>query len=75
VGEDYEMKIITASSKIVQSLGKTPLSILEEFLESPVQMLEALDNRCRGATTTEIILTLSEIHNKVFSEENDIVHS
>ena len=35
-------------------------------------MLEALDNRYRGATTTDIILSLSEIHNKVFSEENDM---
>jgi hypothetical protein len=72
VGEDYERKIITASNIIVQSLGRTPLSIVEEFLESPGQMLEALDNRYRGATTTDIILSLSEIHNKVFSEENDM---
>jgi hypothetical protein len=71
VGEDYERKIITASKIIVQSLGRTPLSIVEEFLESPGRMLEAQDNRYRGATTTDIILSLSEIHNKVFSEEND----
>jgi hypothetical protein len=51
--------------------GKRPLSIVEEYLESPAQMLEALDNRYRGATTTDIILSLSESH-KVFSEENDM---
>jgi gag-polypeptide of LTR copia-type len=72
VGEDYERNIITASNTIVQSLGRTPLSIVEEILESPGQMPEALDNRYRGATTTKIILSLSEIHNKVFSEENDM---
>jgi gag-polypeptide of LTR copia-type len=71
VGEDYERKIITASKIIVQSLGRTPLSIVEEFLESRGQMLEALDNRSRGATTTDIIFSLSEIH-KSFSEENDM---
>jgi hypothetical protein len=72
VGEDYERNIITASSIIVQLLGRTPLSIVEEFLEGPGQMLDALDNRYRGATTTDIILSLSEIRNKGFSEENDI---
>jgi gag-polypeptide of LTR copia-type len=71
VGEDYERKIITASNIIVQSLGRTSLSIVEEFLESPGQKLEALDNRYPGATTTDIFISLSEIHNKVFSEEND----
>jgi hypothetical protein len=45
MGEENERKIITASNIIVQSLGRTPLSIVEEFLESPVQMLETLDNR------------------------------
>jgi hypothetical protein len=64
VGEDYERKTITASNT-VQSLGRTLFSIVEEFLESPGQMLEALDNRYRGATTTDIILSLIEIHNKV----------
>jgi hypothetical protein len=63
VGEDYERKIIIVSNIIVQSLGRTPLPIVEEFLESPGQMLEALDNLYRGAT---FILSLSEIHNKVF---------
>jgi gag-polypeptide of LTR copia-type len=72
VGEDYDRKIITASNIIVQSLGKTPLSIVEEFLESPCQILEALDNRYRGAAKTDIILSLSEIHNKVFSEEKEM---
>jgi hypothetical protein len=48
------------------------LSIVEEYLESPAQMLDALDNRYRGATTTDIIVSLSEIQNKVFSEENDM---
>jgi gag-polypeptide of LTR copia-type len=71
-GEDYERKIITASNIIGQSLGITPLSIVEEFLESPAQMLDALDNRYRGATTTDVILSLSEIDNKAFSEENDM---
>jgi hypothetical protein len=71
MGEYYERNNITASTIIVQSLGRTPLSIVEEFLESPGQMLEALDSRYRGATTTDIIRSLSEIHNKVFSEEND----
>jgi hypothetical protein len=71
VGEDHERKIVTASNIIVQSLGRTPLSIVEEFLESPGQKPEALDTRYRGATTTDIILSLSKIH-KVFSEENDI---
>jgi gag-polypeptide of LTR copia-type len=69
MGEEYERKIITASSIIVQSLGRTPLSFVEEFLESPAQMLEALDNCYRGATTTDIILSLSEIQ-KAISEEN-----
>jgi gag-polypeptide of LTR copia-type len=72
VGEDYERNIITASNILVQSVGRTQLSIVEEFLESPGQMLEALDNRYRGATTTDIILSLIEIHDKVFSEENDM---
>jgi gag-polypeptide of LTR copia-type len=72
VGEYYERKIITASNTTVQWLGKTPLSIVEEFLESPGQMMEALDNGYRGATTTGIILSLSEIHSKIFSEENDM---
>jgi gag-polypeptide of LTR copia-type len=78
VGEDCERKIVTASNIIVQSLGRTPLSIVEEFLESPGQMLEALDNRYRGASTTDIILSLREIHNfccvtsRKNSEENDI---
>jgi gag-polypeptide of LTR copia-type len=72
MGEVYERKIITASNIIVQSLGRTPSSIVEEFLEGHAQMLEALDNRYRGATTTDIILSPSEIHNKVFSEENDM---
>jgi hypothetical protein len=72
VGDDYEGEIITASNIIVQSVGRTPLSIVEEFLESPGQMLEGLENRYRGATTTDNILSLSEIHNKVFSEENDM---
>jgi hypothetical protein len=58
MGEEYERKIITASNIIVQSLGRTPLSIVEEFLESPAQMLEALDNRYRGATTTDILFFL-----------------
>jgi hypothetical protein len=71
MGEDYERKIIIASNITVQSLGRTPLSIVEEFLKSHGQMLEALDNSYRGATTTDIILSLSEIH-KVFSEENDM---
>jgi hypothetical protein len=31
VGEDYERNIISASSIIVQLLGRTPLSIVEEF--------------------------------------------
>jgi hypothetical protein len=57
VGEDYERKIITVSNIILQSLGRTPLSIVEAFLESPAHMLEALDNRSRGATTTDIILS------------------
>jgi hypothetical protein len=70
VGEDYERKIITATNT-VQSLGRTPSSIVEEFLESLGQILEALDNRYRGANTTDIILSLSEIHNNDFSEEND----
>jgi gag-polypeptide of LTR copia-type len=35
-------------------------------------MLEALDNRYRGATMTDVVLSLSEIHNKVCSEENDL---
>jgi hypothetical protein len=47
------------------------LSIVEEFLESPAQMLEAPDSRYRGATKTDIILSLSEIH-KLFSEEYDM---
>jgi hypothetical protein len=68
VGEHYERNIIAASNIIVQMLGRTPLSIVEEFLESPGQMLDALDNRNRGATTTDNILSLIEIHNKVFSE-------
>jgi gag-polypeptide of LTR copia-type len=72
MGEEYDRKIITASNIIVQSLGRTQLSIVEEFLESPAQMLEALDNRYGGATTTDIVLSLSEIHNKVFSEEDDM---
>jgi hypothetical protein len=71
VGEDCERNIITASNIIVQSLGRTPLSIAEEFLESPGQMQDALDNCYRGATTTDIILSLNEIH-KVFWEENDM---
>jgi hypothetical protein len=57
MGEEYERKIITASNIIVQSLGRTPLSIVEAFLESPAHILEALDNRSRGATTTDIILS------------------
>jgi gag-polypeptide of LTR copia-type len=72
VGEDYERKIITASNIVIQSLERTPLSIVEEFLESPGQMLGALDNHYPGATTTDIIISLSEIHNKDFSEENDM---
>jgi hypothetical protein len=56
-------------SIIVPSLGGTPMSIAEEFLESPGQMLDTLDIRCRGATTSDIVLSLSDIH-KVFSEEN-----
>jgi hypothetical protein len=35
-------------------------------------MLEALDNHYPGATTTDISISLREIHNKVFSEENDM---
>jgi hypothetical protein len=69
-GEEYERKIITASNIIVQSLGRTPLSIVDEFLENPAQTLDALDNRYRGATTLDIILSLSELHSKVFWEEN-----
>jgi hypothetical protein len=69
VGEDYERKIIIASNTTVQSLGRMPLSIVEEFLESPGQLL---DYRYRGASTTDIILSLSEVHNKAFSEENDM---
>jgi gag-polypeptide of LTR copia-type len=71
-GEEYERKITAASNIIVQSLGRTPLSIVEEFLESPGQMLETLANRYRGATTTDVILSLNEIQNKVFSEANDM---
>jgi hypothetical protein len=61
VGEDYERKKVTASNIIVQSLGRTPLSIVEEFLESSGQMLEALDNRYRGATTTGMSTFLDEM--------------
>jgi hypothetical protein len=71
MGEEYERRIITALNIIVQSLGRTPLTIVEECLEGPAQMLEAVDNHYRGATTTDIILSLSEIHN-VFSGENDM---
>jgi hypothetical protein len=35
MGEDYERKIIIASNIIVQSLERTPLPLVEEFLESP----------------------------------------
>jgi hypothetical protein len=66
VGEEYERKIITTSNIIVQSPGRTPLSIVEEFLESPGHILEALDNSYRGATMTDIILSLSEIHKDFF---------
>jgi hypothetical protein len=38
MGEEYERKVITASNIIVQSLGRTPLSIVEGFLESPVRV-------------------------------------
>jgi hypothetical protein len=55
-------------SIIVPSLGGTPMSIAEEFLESPGQMLDTLDIRFRGATTSDIVLSLSDIH-KVFGRE------
>jgi hypothetical protein len=44
VREDYERKIISASKIIVQSLGRTPLSIVEESLESPRQMLTKINH-------------------------------
>jgi hypothetical protein len=37
MGGEYERKIITASNIIVQSQGRTPLSIVEEFLEVPLK--------------------------------------
>jgi hypothetical protein len=44
------------------------MSIVEEFLESPGQMLDTLDIRFRGATTSDFVLSLSDIH-KVFGRE------
>jgi hypothetical protein len=56
VGEDYERKIITASNIIVLSMGKNSVVHRWRISGSPGQMLKALDNRYRGATTNDIIL-------------------
>jgi hypothetical protein len=56
MGEEYERKYIAASNNLVQSLGRTPLSIVEEFLESPAQMPKSWTTVVDEATTTDVIL-------------------
>lgn len=62
----------TATDIIIQSLGDKPLSILAELDGQPREMLAALDARYRGATTTDVIILLGEVHNKQYRDSMDM---
>lgn len=61
-----------ATDIIIQSLGDKPLSVVADLTGEPDQMLGALDARYRGATTTDVIILLGEIHNKQYRDSIDI---
>ena len=56
---------------IIQSLGDKPLGVVADLDGKPNAMLSALDARYRGSTTTDVIILLGEIHNKVYHDSLD----
>ena len=62
----------TATDIIIQSLGDKPLSVVADLSGDPGAMLKALDARYRGATTTDVIILLGEMHNKTYRDHMDI---
>ena len=69
--DDHATAVWTATDIIVQSLGDKPLSVVADLAGHPRQMLAALDARYRGSTTTDVIILLGEIHNKLYDDSMD----